>query len=86
MQTRHSSVQRSSQTFIITMKVEPDTEADRRLLIQAFDQEENSLKILLGQHIESYVDSHFPGMKVLSADHERYPTLIRVTLAPHSYN
>jgi hypothetical protein len=68
------------------MKVEPDNDADRRLLIQAFDQEQNSLNVLLHQHIVVYVDSTFPGMKVVSADHGRYPTLLKVTLQPHSGN
>jgi hypothetical protein len=62
------------------MKVEPDNDADRRLLIAAFDQESNSLQVLLNNHIASYIREAFPGMRLVKADHEKYPTLMKVYL------
>jgi hypothetical protein len=80
VKTRHSSVTRSLQTFIVTMKVEPDNDDERRLLIDAFDREQHSLDRLLDTHIAKYIQSVFPGMKLIKADHERYPTILKVHL------
>ncbi|HEY0655173.1 MAG TPA: hypothetical protein VGD65_18690 [Chryseosolibacter sp.] len=80
MKTRHSFVTRSLQTFIVTMKIEPDTDDDRRLLIDAFDREEKSMERLVNNHIASYVQNAFPGMKLIKADHEKYPTILKVYL------
>jgi hypothetical protein len=80
VKTRHSSVTRSLQTFIVTVKVEPDSDADRRLLIEAFDHESTSLQTLLNKHIAAYIHEAFPGMKLVKADHEKYPTLMKVYL------
>lgn len=74
------------QTFIITLKVEPDTDAERKLLINAFDHERESSEILLHDYISDYVDHAFPGMKVTRADHERYPTLLKVYLESTPHN
>lgn len=62
------------------MKVEPDNDADRRLLIEAFDQETTSLQALMNNHIAAYIHEAFPGMKMIRADHEKYPTLMKVYL------
>lgn len=74
------------QTFIVTMKVEPDTDDDRRLLIEAFDHEATSFEELVNNHIVGYVQAAFPGMKLIRADHEKYPTIIKVHLKSSSQN
>jgi hypothetical protein len=74
------------QTFIVTMKVEPDTDDDRRLLVQAFDREASSFEQLVKNHIEVYVQTAFPGMTFIRADHEKYPTLLKVYLTSSSQN
>lgn len=74
------------QTFIVTMKVEPDTDDERRLLIEAFDHEANSFDKLVNTHIVGYVQNVFPGMQFVRADHEKYPTLLKVYLKSSSPN
>ncbi len=86
MRTRHSSIQRTLQTFIVTVKIEPDTDDERRLLINAFDQEAGSRDALVHQYIDYYVSQNFPGMKVTRADHDKYPTLLKVYLERQSQN
>jgi hypothetical protein len=68
------------------MKVEPDTDEDRRLLIDAFDKEANSLERLVNIHITAYVQNAFPGMKLVKADHEKYPTILKVYLEQRRHN
>lgn len=68
------------QTFIITMKIEPDTDDERRLLIEAFDREAASFEALVNNHVVGYVQNVFPGMTFIRADHEKYPTLLKVYL------
>jgi hypothetical protein len=86
VKTRHSSVARSMQTFIITVKIEPDNDDERRLLIEAFDHEATSFEKLVNVHIVDYVKITFPGMKFIRADHEKYPTLLKVYLKSSSQN
>lgn len=74
------------QTFIVTVKFEPDTDDDRRLLVKAFDQELGSFEKLVNDHILNYVASAFPGFKFIQADHEKYPTLLKVYLRSASQN
>ena len=74
------------QTFIITMKIEPDTDDERRLLINAFDREETSFETLVNTHVVGYVRNAFPGMTFIRADHEKYPTLLKVYLKSSSQN
>ncbi len=74
------------QTFIVTMKVEPDNDEERRLLINAFDREASSLETLVNTHIVGYVQNTFPGFRFIRADHEKYPTLLKVYLQSASQN
>jgi hypothetical protein len=68
------------------MKVEPDNDDERRLLIAAFDQETNSFDRLVNNHIVGYVQNAFPGMRLVKADHEKYPTIIKVYLEQRRHN
>lgn len=68
------------------MKVEPDTDDERRLLINAFDQEVGSFEKLVNEHIRSYIANVFPGFTFVQADHEKYPTLLKVYLRSASQN
>ena len=68
------------------MKIEPDNDDERRLIIEAFDREETSFEKLVNNHIVGYVHDMFPGMTFIRADHEKYPTLLKVYLRSSMQN